>query len=566
MNQLILGDNLEIMQKMDSESVDLIYLDPPFFSNRNYEVIWGDKGEIRSFEDRWSGGIEHYIAWLKERVAEMHRLLKPTGSIYLHCDYHADAYIRVYILDKIFGENNFQSNITWKRTTAKSISKKMPNNTDTIFYYTKSSIFTYTVEYLISKDEYVKSHYFRIDLEGRKYRTDNLKAPVKGYHYVWNKVMGNWRCPIEKMREYEKEGRLRYTKNGIAEYVRYLDESKGVPVDNNWIDINPINSQANERIGYPTQKPEKLLERIILASSNKGDVVFDPFVGGGTSIVVAEKLQRKWIGIDQSVQAVKVSELRLDKILYSDSNHVGNLYAEPYTITLHKYDYDTLRYKDAFEFESWIITQFGYKFGFPAIPQKKKGGDKGFDGKTKTDGAPIQVKRSDNISVNVIKNFYSSCVINDKAGTKKRKEAGEPIGYIIAFTFGSGAIQEVAKLRLQENIIIKLLRVDEIVEIAHKPKIIVKMNDLGFDSKNLREIEFTATGESDSGIEFYSWDFEYNESEKRFNANIMLDKDGKQTHKFKPGYHSIAVKVVDNEGLEAVEVVKVKINGEIVVN
>ena len=515
MNQLILGDNLEIMQKMDNESVDLIYLDPPFFSNRNYEVIWGDKGEIRSFEDRWSGGIEHYIAWLKERVAEMHRILKPNGSIFLHCDWHANSYIRIYILDDIFKEQNFRNEIIWAYLGPGSPGvKQFLKKHDTIFWYSKGTPWAFNL--------------------------DDVRFPHS------DKTKANF-----------KEGLVG---SGFEGAPREINKKGKVPEDW-WTDISiaarfPRGTVNN--IGYPTQKPEKLLERIILACSSEGDIVMDPFVGGGTTIAVADRLNRKWIGIDQSVQAVKVSEMRL--------NNQQNFFSLPFSVTLHKYDYDTLRYKDAFEFESWIITQFGYKFGFPAIPQKKKGGDKGFDGKTKTDGAPIQVKRSDNISVNVIKNFYSSCVINDRAGTNRRKEAGEPIGYIIAFTFGSGAIQEVAKLRIQENIIIKLLRVDEIVEIAHKPKLTIKMNDLGFDSKNLREIEFIAIGESTAGIEFYSWDFEFNEVENRFNANIMLDKDGKQTHKFKPGYHIIAVKVVDNEGLEAVEAVKVKINGEIKIN
>ena len=144
MNKLILGDCLEVLQKLEPESIDLIYIDPPFFSNRTYEVIWGDKGEIRSFEDRWSGGIEHYIDWLKMRIIEMHRILKQTGSILVHCDYHADAYIRVQILDKIFGEQNFRNEIIWKRNfTKKGSQYKMSRfaiNTDTIFFYSKSMI------------------------------------------------------------------------------------------------------------------------------------------------------------------------------------------------------------------------------------------------------------------------------------------------------------------------------------------------------------------------------------------------------------------------------------------
>jgi len=143
-NRLILGDNLEILKSMESDTIDLIYLDPPFFSNRNYEVIWGDSGEIRSFQDRWSGGISHYIDWLKERVAEMHRILKPTGSIFLHCDWHADAYIRVHILDRIFGENNFRGNIIWQRAQAHNdAKKKIAVLSDTIWYYSKSRKTTY---------------------------------------------------------------------------------------------------------------------------------------------------------------------------------------------------------------------------------------------------------------------------------------------------------------------------------------------------------------------------------------------------------------------------------------
>ncbi len=134
-NKLILGDNLEILKQIDSESIDLIYLDPPFFSNRNYEVIWGDEGEIRSFVDRWSGGMDHYISWLKERVGQMHRVLKNTGSVFLHCDWHADAYIRVDILDKIFGPNNFRNEIIWKRTNSKGLAfTRMPQNHDSIIY------------------------------------------------------------------------------------------------------------------------------------------------------------------------------------------------------------------------------------------------------------------------------------------------------------------------------------------------------------------------------------------------------------------------------------------------
>ncbi len=325
-NQLILGDNLALMREMASESIDLIYLDPPFFSNRHYETLWGDEGEIRSFEDRWAGGIDHYIAWLKERVFEMHRLLKPTGSIFLHCDWHADAYIRVYILDKIFGEKNFRNELTWKRKTGRGEtnhkSKRFGACTDTIFFYAKSeesifhSQFTFEAE---GYSEYVAKFFKFVDEKGRKYRLADLSSPNPRpnlmYDYRGYKPPKNgWAISREKMTEWDKEGRLHFPKiaTGRIQRKRYLDELKGKPIQNLWDDIE-LSAQSSERIGYPTQKPEALLERIILAASNQGDLVLDPFVGGGTTIVVADKLERRWIGIDQSVAAIKVSEMRLQK-------------------------------------------------------------------------------------------------------------------------------------------------------------------------------------------------------------------------------------------------------------
>ena len=159
LNQLLLGDNLEILRSIESDSVDLIYLDPPFFSNRTYEVIWGDKGEVRSFEDRFSGGIDHYISWLKDRVQEMHRVLKPTGSIFLHCDWHANAHIRVNILDKVFGYGNFRAEIIWKRSSAHNDIKQGRRAvgfiTDTIWHYSKSEEYTFNPVYTPYSQDYI---------------------------------------------------------------------------------------------------------------------------------------------------------------------------------------------------------------------------------------------------------------------------------------------------------------------------------------------------------------------------------------------------------------------------
>jgi DNA modification methylase len=499
-NKLILGDNLEILKSIESESVDLIYLDPPFFSNRNYEIIWGDKGEVRSFEDRWAGGVENYIAWLKERVVQMHRVLKDTGSIFLHCDWHASHYIKVDILDKIFGYGNMRNEIIWcyKRPSAPK-QKQLSRVHDTIFWYTKSDS-----QWIFNSD---------------KIKIPYAESSINRAGFAANK---------SKM-----------TDGGVVE----LKEGGKMPED--WWEVFVLKGNSKEWIGYPTQKPEKLLDRIIEMASNEGDVVLDPFLGGGTTVAVADKLNRRWIGIDQSVQAIKVSELRLDK--------QRGLFSMPFVVQLHKYDFDSLRYSNAFEFESWIVMQYG------GISNTKQRCDFGIDGKMH-DNTPIQVKRSDNIGRNVIDNFDAACRRYDKNLYNLNIENKKTVGIIIAFSFGKGAVEEVARLRNKENAIIKLIRVDEIVEVATKPRLTIGYNVLTCDDKGSCEIEFDATATSESGIVFYSWDFNYN-LDGGFKAQIMIDTQGKQRYKFKAGSYNIAVKAVDNDGLESIEVIRLKVNG-----
>ena len=500
-NKLILGDNLEILKAIDSETIDLVYLDPPFFSNRNYEVIWGDAGEVRSFQDRWSGGMDHYISWLKERVEQMCRILKSTGSIFLHCDWHADAYIRVEILDKIFGMNNFRNEIVWCYRGGGSPKKDFGRRHDIIFRYSKS-------------EDYV----FNADAVRIPYEAEGLGRKDDA---MWGKHKGT-----DKI----------YKPNPLGK----------IPED--WWTINVLNANSPERIGYPTQKPEALLQRIIDCASNEGDIVLDPFVGGGTTIAVADRMNRKWIGIDQSVAAVKVTELRLDR--------QRGLFSAPFTVQLHKYDYDTLRYGNALEFESWIVQQYG------GLSNTKQRGDFGLDGKM-PDNTPIQVKRSDNIGRNVVDNFFAAVQRSDKKLFDKNVAERKAVGYIIAFSFGKGAVEEVARLKLKEGIIIELVTVEKIIPISKKPTIKVEISELRKDEKGIREIQFLAFGESEAGIEFYSWNFHYNH-ENGFIADVMIDKEGKQIVKFKAGgTYNVAVKVVDNDGLESVEVVKLKVNGTI---
>jgi len=556
MNNLILGDCLEALKKLDSDSVDLIYLDPPFFSNRNYEVIWGDKGEVRSFEDRWAGGVEHYIGWLKERVEQMHRVLKSTGSIFLHCDWHAGSYIQVLILDKIFGIQNFRNQIVWKRTTthndAKQGAKQFGRVCDFIFFYSKNAkIAQFNTLYEEYRQEYILQTYNKKDTKGL-FKASDLSAAKPGGNtsYEWKGIKPPkgryWAFSIENMEEFERQDKIYYSSTGKPYLKHYLDEMPGVTVDDFW--TNCVFKSKEERIGYPTQKPEALLERIIKCATNEEDIVLDPFLGGGTTIAVADRLNRQWIGIDSSVAAIKVTEMRLQK-------KQTDIFAKPFTVQLHKYDYDTLRYKDAFEFEKFIVQQFG------GISNAKQRNDLGLDGKTQ-EGVPIQVKRSDNIGRNVVDNFQSACKRYWGVQSRDFELQNKTYGIIIAFNFGKGAIEEVARLKNQDGVIIELKKVDEIIPIEKKPILKLTFEDLGLDAKNCREIVFRASATSNSGIEFFAWDFDYT-AEKGFQAAIMMDKEGRQSQKFKIGTHSIAVKVVDNDGLESVEVIVLKLNGEI---
>lgn len=277
-NQLLFGDNLHIMRSLPSNSIDLIYLDPPFFSGRNYNVVFGDQNEVRSFTDIWEGGMPGYLTWLNARLLEMKRLLKPTGSIFVHCDWHASHYIKIE-MDKIFGYEKFKNEIVWGYSHGGKSSKTFGKKHDVIFWYSKTDDYYFDDKAVRVPMKSGVSSFggkLRVDENGRKYRlvygTKNAKGETRYYKY-------------------------------------YLDEGK-LPEDY-WTDINSLQSQDPERIGYPTQKPEELLTRVIKASSKPGDVVADFFCGGGTTAVVAQKLGRRWITADISKIAVSVTRDRI---------------------------------------------------------------------------------------------------------------------------------------------------------------------------------------------------------------------------------------------------------------
>lgn len=340
------GDNLEYLLRMPDASVDLIATDPPFNKNREFQGI--GKAEGAKFKDYWawdddedvhpaylahvrqhwpalnevieaayaahSPGMAAFLAFMSVRLIEMHRILKPTGSLYLHSDPTANAYLRL-MLDSIFGRDNFRNEITWQRTTAHSDARRFGANTDTILFYARSDTYTFNPQHIPYEDGY-KTRFKHADPDGRKWTDDNLTAKGLsggGYEYTYKKKRELWRVPLATMERLDAEGRLHFTTKGGIRIKRYLDELPGRPLQALWTDLPAINSQAVERRhGWPTQKPLALYRRIIEASSNKGDLVLDPFAGCATTCVAAEQLGRHWVGIDLSPKARGITMDRLE--------------------------------------------------------------------------------------------------------------------------------------------------------------------------------------------------------------------------------------------------------------
>ncbi|MCK4366537.1 MAG: restriction endonuclease [Thermoplasmata archaeon] len=387
------GDML--MNHFRGGCVDLIYMDPPFFSNKQYEVIWGDGYELRAFEDRWKGGIKNYIAWMEPKLRECHRVLKKTGSIYLHCDWHANAHLRL-LMDEIFGGNNFRNEIYW--------------------YY------------------YNKMHDYRKKLFARA--TDTLLFYVKDANSdsTFNMLEEKRDKPVKQLMRKKVDGKMVNVKDEKG-HVMYRLRDKRI-VDNVWRLSMLQPADKKERYGYPTQKPEHLLERIINASSNPTDVVLDPMCGCGTAIAVAQKLKRRWIGIDVSPTACRlmVKRMRKLKVRITENDVIGF----PKTL-------GELKELKPFEFQNWVCQKL------IARASRKKVGDMGIDGWI-MGTIPLQVKQSESVGRNVIDNFETAM---------RRK--GKDKGIIVAFSFTKGAYEEVARAKLENGAEIELKMVKEIL-------------------------------------------------------------------------------------------------------
>lgn len=417
-NRLYYGDNLTVLREhIADESVDLIYLDPPFNSRQDYNVLFAEKdgsrssSQIMAFEDTWEWNQESmrayeevverggrvadamrafrtflgnsdmmaYLAMMASRLIELRRVLKGSGSIYLHCDPTASHYLKV-LMDGVFGPQNFRSEIIWKRTSSHgNVSTNYGDVTDTILYYRNGERATWNQVYVPYSEEYLRNHFQHVDPDGRRYTSENLRnpgvRPNLRYEYKGYKPHPNgWAISREKMEEYDRAGRLIFPKSadGRIRLKRYLDEQPGEKAQNLWDDIPPIHSQAQERLGYPTQKPEALLDRIIKASSNEGDVVLDPFCGCGTAIAVAQKLNRRWIGIDITHLAIGLIKQRLKDAHGEAVASTYEVIGEPTSLP----DAEVLAKEDPYQFQWWALSLVG------ARPiEKKKGADHGIDGR-----------------------------------------------------------------------------------------------------------------------------------------------------------------------------------------
>lgn len=475
-NKLYFGDNLSIMRDyLADESVDLIYLDPPFNSKATYNLLFHEKdgkespSQITAFEDTWhwdqaaeatywelvkegpkrvadvmqalrqflgSNDVLAYLVMMAIRLIEMRRILKETGSLYLHCDPTASHYIKL-VLDAVFGPKNFRNEIVWQRTAAKGDAKrKLGSVHDVIFAYSRSDNYYFKPVRRAMDEDYL-ARFKCNDDDGRgSYRLAPLDSPSPRpnltYEYKgYQPPAKGWRVSRELMEELDKEGRLAFprSKDGRISRKHYLDEQEPPKLTDVWTDIKPLQAVSFERLGYPTQKPEQLLERMIEASSNEGDIVLDPFAGCGTATAVSERLRRRWIAIDVTHLAVTLMVRRLidtfgeelrDFEIIGDPKDVGGA--------------EELAHQNRHQFEWWALSLAGAR---PA-QDKKKGADRGIDGYIYfQDDESGQAKT---IVVQVKSGHVGSSIIRDLKGTVDREKAA--IGVLVTLQKPTGPMKK----------------------------------------------------------------------------------------------------------------------------
>ena len=460
-NQLYFGDNLFILRdNVPDASVDLVYLDPPFNSNASYNVLFSERSgtsseaQITAFEDtwHWDEGAERsyremaahgpepvarlltglraflstsdmmaYLAMMAPRLVELHRVLKPTGSLYLHCDPTASHYLKL-LLDAVFGPDQFRNEIIWKRTSAHSSARRYGPVHDTLLFYSQSERYLWEPRHTAYGEAYLSTFFDQRDSDGRRWKRSDLTGsgvrhgdsglPWRGIDV--SAKHRHWMHPPKVLDRLDSEGKIHWPKKpgGMPRLKQYPEDLPGVPLQDVWTDIRPMHNLAAERLGYPTQKPEALLERLIEASSNPGDVVLDPFCGCGTAIAVAERLKRRWIGIDITHLAVDLMRYRL-KYAFGPELSPYKVVGDPKDVASAR----ALAEEDRYQFEWWAL---GLVDARPA-QNKKKGADRGIDGYIYFfDDDSGEAKR---IIVQVKSGHVSDAQIRDLVGVMDREQA-----------------------------------------------------------------------------------------------------------------------------------------------
>lgn len=481
-NTLYYGDNLDVLRRyIKDESVDLIYLDPPFKSNQDYNVLFAEQSgqrsaaQIKAFEDTWrwdqgaalsyqqtveAGGkvaqamqafrqflgendMLAYLSMMAPRLVELRRALKQTGSIYLHCDPTASHYLKM-LMDAVFQPQNFRNEIIWQRTLSKSLmTRRLPQNHDVLLCYQKSDEATWNLEATFSPydpenlDEKTSGKYCHRDPDGRVYRLDNLINPNPdrpNLTYEFLGVKRVWRWTKDRMRAAFDAGLVVQTKPGaVPQLKRYLDEQRGRPLGDVWADIPPINSQAQERLGYPTQKPEALIERIIKLSSGEGHVVLDPFCGCGTAVAAAQRLKRNWIGIDITHLAITLIKHRLQSAFGKKAHY--KVIGEPVDLAGAK----KLAEEDPFQFQWWALGLVGAR-----PTEQKKGADQGIDGRIYFFDEHLDSGKTKQIILSVKAGHTGPSHLRDLWGVVEREKA--QIGVLISLEEPTKAMRtEAAK-------------------------------------------------------------------------------------------------------------------------
>ena len=505
------GDCLDQLRKLPDGCVDLIYIDPPFNSNRNYEVFWGETKEKRAFEDRHAS-TQAYIDFMRPRCVELARVLKKTGSFYYHCDWHASHYVKV-MLDQIFGEGRFRNEITWKRSHAHSDTKQgmaqYGRVCDYIFFYTGGEQWAWNPTYTPYDAEYLESEYRHKTANGRYYKetdvtaakpggdtgydwrvkrraasgedwvadiADEWKSPVKGVEYLAVRPYDKryWAYSKQNLVEFWRNGKLIHRETGMPRLMQFAEEMLGIPLQDLWTDIPPISALAAERLGYPTQKPLALLERIIRSSSNPNDIVLDAFCGCGTALVAAQNLGRQWIGIDISPTACRVMAKRPRDVCKIREDETLWRSGRGFVVRDLPWTADKLRQLPPFEFENWAVIALG------GIPNKAQVGDMGIDGRIypvhaapkRRGGVGVPARPGDQADLDFMDIWYPIQV-------KQKEKVGRPDidsfeavmtredrtkGFFVAFDYSDDALREIDAFFRKSGKVIVGLTVREILD------------------------------------------------------------------------------------------------------